>query len=84
MEILGDHVYNPAWGYQNGLQRNANQTKQFLPTVLLTQEHKFSNQSFLQTSLAASTGYRNGTGLDWYHAPDPRPDYYRYLPSYQT
>jgi hypothetical protein len=21
--------------------------------------------------------------LDWYNAPDPRPDYYRYLPSYQ-
>ena len=84
IDILGDHAYNPAWGYQNGQQRNANQTKQFLPTVLLTQEHRFSNQSFLQTSISASTGYRNGTGLDWYHAPDPRPDYYRYLPSYQT
>ncbi|OYU55614.1 MAG: hypothetical protein CFE25_11940 [Chitinophagaceae bacterium BSSC1] len=84
IDILGDHAYNPAWGYQNGQQRNANQTKQFLPTLLLTQEHKFSNQSFLQTSIAVSAGYRNGTGLDWYHAPDPRPDYYRYLPSYQT
>ncbi len=84
IDILGDHAYNPAWGYQNGLQRNANQSKQYLPTVLLTQEHRFSNQSFLQTSIAASTGYRNSTGLDWYHAPDPRPDYYRYLPSYQT
>ncbi len=84
IDMLEDHAYNPAWGYQNGLQRNANQTKQYLPTVLLTQEHRFSNQSFLQTSIAASTGYRNSTGLDWYHAPDPRPDYYRYLPSYQS
>jgi hypothetical protein len=84
IDILEDQSYNPAWGYQNGLQRNANQTKQFLPTLMLTDEHRFSNQSFLQTSLALSIGYRNGTGLDWYHAPDPRPDYYRYLPSYQT
>lgn len=84
IDILGDYSYNPSWGYQNGLQRNANQTKQFLPSVLLTHEHRFSNQSFLQTSCAISSGYRNGTGLDWYHAPDPRPDYYRYLPSYQT
>jgi hypothetical protein len=84
VNIIDDYQYNPAWGYQNGLQRNANQTQQFLPTILLTQEHKFSNQSFLQTSISASMGYRNGTGLDWYHAPDPRPDYYRYLPSYQT
>ena len=22
------------------------------------------------------------TALNWYNAPDPRPDYYRYLPSY--
>src|SRR5690606_19100438 len=27
---------------------------------------------------------RNGyTGLNWYDAADPRPDYYRYLPSFQ-
>ncbi len=84
LDILGDHTYNPSWGYQNGIQRNANQTQQFLPTFLLTQEHRFSNQSFMQTNISASIGYRNGTGLDWYHAPDPRPDYYRYLPSYQT
>ena len=84
IEILADPYYNPAWGYQNGILRNANQTKQYLPTLLLTQEHKFSNQSFLQSAISAAIGYRNSTGLDWYHAPDPRPDYYRYLPSYQT
>ena len=28
-------------------------------------------------------GDRSTTGLDWYNAPDPRPDYYKYLPSYQ-
>lgn len=84
IQLLGDYSYNPAWGFQNGVVRNANQTQQYLPTLLLSQEHLFSNQSFLQTSVAYSVGYRNTTGLDWYHAPDPRPDYYRYLPSYQT
>ncbi len=84
VEILEDQTYNPAWGYQNGQQRNANQNKQFLPVLMLTEEHKFSNQSFLQTSFSYSSGYKNGTGLDWYHAPDPRPDYYRYLPSFQS
>ncbi|MBL7726822.1 MAG: TonB-dependent receptor, partial [Dinghuibacter sp.] len=37
------------------------------------------------TLLSAATfshGPRSVTGLDWYNAPDPRPDYYRYLPSY--
>lgn len=29
-------------------------------------------------------GKRTDTGLDWYQAADPRPDYYRYLPAHQT
>jgi len=84
VKLLDDQTYNPAWGYQNGQQRNANQNKQFIPVLILTEEHKFSNQSFLQTNFSYSNGYKNGTGLDWYHAPDPRPDYYRYLPSFQS
>ncbi len=83
-KILGDALYNPAWGYQNHSVRNANISSQSLPVVILTHEYRFSNQNFLLTSIAASKGNRNTTGLDWYHAPDPRPDYYRYLPSYQT
>ena len=35
------------------------------------------------TAGSYSLGNRSITGLDWYNAPDPRPDYYRYLPSYQ-
>ena len=27
---------------------------------------------------------RSSMAMDWYKATDPRPDYYRYLPSYQT
>src|SRR6185436_7648193 len=31
-----------------------------------------------------SFGKRSITALDWYNAADPRPDYYRYLPSYTS
>ena len=34
------------------------------------------------SSVLFSSGEKYNTGLDWYNASDPRPDYYRYLPSF--
>lgn len=82
--ICNDLLYNPNWGYQQQQPRNANASAQFLPVLLLTHEWRISNQTYWQTSMAYTSGEKNATGLNWYHAPDPRPDYYRYLPSFQT
>lgn len=82
--ICNDPLYNPNWGYQNQQPRNANISSQFLPVLLLTHEWRISNQTYWQTAFSFSSGEKNSTGLDWFHAPDPRPDYYRYLPSFQT
>lgn len=84
IDILDDPLYNPNWGYQNQQIRNANISTQRIPVFMFTHEWKFSNQSFLQTALSFASGYKNHSGLNWFHAPDPRPDYYRYLPSFQT
>src|SRR5690606_34091344 len=43
-----------------------------------------NTQSKLTTAASYSFGERYRTALDWYNAPDPRPDYYRNLPSYAT
>ena len=82
--ISNDPLYNPNWGFQQQQTRNANISSQFMPVVLFTHEWRISNQSYWQTAFSFSSGEKNNTGLDWYHAPDPRPDYYRYLPSFQT
>jgi hypothetical protein len=82
--LIEDPLYNPNWGYQNQQIRNANISSQLLPVGMFTHEWKFTNQSYLQTAVAFSTGYKNSTGLNWFHAPDPRPDYYRYMPGFQT
>lgn len=82
--IFDDPLYNPNWGYQNQQVRNANISSQRIPVLMLTHEWKFSNQSFLQTAVSVAAGFKNNSGLDWFHAPDPRPDYYRYLPSFQS
>ncbi|MEO6668108.1 MAG: TonB-dependent receptor [Ferruginibacter sp.] len=82
-DIVGTNYYNPYWGYQNGQKRNANIGKTFQPFAILTHEWKISDRSGLVTAASFSSGKRSTSNLDWFNAADPRPDYYRYLPSYQ-
>lgn len=81
--LTGDNYYNPSWGYQNGKKRNANVGKTNQPYIILTHDLRFNNNTSLTTAVGYSFGDRSTTGIDWYNAADPRPDYYRYLPSYQ-
>lgn len=80
--LSGDKYYNPNWGYQNGEKRNARVAHSHLPTFLLTHEWKIKEGSRLFTSAQYQFGADGSTALNWYNAPDPRPDYYRNLPSY--
>jgi len=82
IELAGSHYYNPYWGYQDGKKRNANISKTDQPVLILTYNFRISNKTDLTTSASYSSGEKSYSSLDWYSAPDPRPDYYRYLPSY--
>ncbi|CAN5440703.1 TonB-dependent receptor [soil metagenome] len=83
-ELAGTNYYNPYWGYQNGKKRNASAGKTNQPVFILTHEFRINDNTVLITAAGYSFGKRSVSGIDWYNAPDPRPDYYRYLPSYQT
>lgn len=83
IDIAGNNFYNPYWGYQNGRKRNASIARSFQPIGILTHDWKISDKTTLVTAASVTYGNRSVTGLDWYNAADPRPDYYRYLPSYQ-
>ncbi len=83
-ELAGPELYSPNWGYQNEQQRNANMQKTVAPMLLLSHAHTSQDGISYNTSLFFSVGERINTGLDWYRAADPRPDYYRYLPSFQS
>lgn len=82
-DLTGSNYYNPNWGYQEGKIRNARVRNTHQPMFILTHEAKFNNKSSLITAASFQFGRNGQTGLDWFNAPDPRPDYYRYLPSYQ-
>ncbi len=83
-DLTGDNLYNPNWGYQNGDKRNARVVKSFEPTLLLSYEWKISPKTTFNAGIAGRISQYKKSGLNWYNAQDPRPDYYRKLPSYFT
>ncbi len=82
MDIAGSHYYNPYWGYQNGEKRNASVAQGHQPIAILSHDWTISEKSSLETAISYQTGKYKISGLDWYNAEDPRPDYYRRLPSF--
>ena len=82
-DLMGDNMYNSNWGYYNGKVRNARVKKTHEPIAIL--KYDFTPES-KKLKASATVLYRFGkngyTALDWYDALDPRPDYYRNLPSY--
>lgn len=80
-EVLGTNFYNANWGYQNGEKRNAKIGDIHQPVILLNYEYNPSESLKWNTSLGYQFGKNKNSTLDWYNAADPRPDYYKYLPS---
>lgn len=81
-DLVDDNLYNPNWGYQNGKKRNARVVKSFEPSLLLSYEWKISPNTTFNAGIAGRFSKYQKSGLNWYNAQDPRPDYYRKLPSY--
>lgn len=83
-DLVNSIYYNPYWGYQDGKVRNSRIVKSFDPTAILTHDFKISDSQRLRTGLAYHYSMYSNSALNFYNAPDPRPDYYRNLPSFMT
>lgn len=81
-ELAGSNYYNPLWGYQSGKVRNSTVSKTFRPMLLLSHEFRIKTNKQLKTSLYYNFGRSSISGITWYQSANPRPDYYRYMPSY--
>ncbi|MCL2074361.1 MAG: TonB-dependent receptor [Marinilabiliaceae bacterium] len=80
-DLLGTR-YNPNWGYQNGVKRNQRVVTAYDPMAVLSHKWIISPNSQLQTGFGVRYNQYGITALNWYNSADPRPDYYKYLPSY--
>lgn len=83
-DLAGSNFYNPNIGHQNGKWRNARVKDNFEPLVQLSHYFEPSSTFKLTTTFSFRGGWNKYSALNWYNAPDPRPDYYRNLPSYFT
>jgi hypothetical protein len=81
-DIMGTNYYNPNWGYQNGEVRNARVRTMNQPVLIFNHYWKYNKQTNITTTLSYMFGETGTTALNWYNSADPRPDYYRYLPSW--
>lgn len=87
-DLVGTHYYNPNWGYQTSgvtgeqQMRNARVSTYHQPIFQLMHYWKPTSKTTVNTSAYYWFGRGGQTSLDWNEANDPRPDYYRNLPSY--
>jgi hypothetical protein len=92
-DLTGSNYYNPNWGYQNnkivngelvlGEVRNSKVKNFHEPMMILSHYWNIDKKTKITTSLAYTFGYNGATAINWYNSADPRPDYYRKLPSYE-
>ena len=80
--LIGNNLYNPAWGYQNGKVRNSRIRREFLPTLFIGYEGKLNKHTKFNLGATTTIGIEKYSTLDWFNAQTPTPDNYRYLPSY--
>lgn len=84
-DLAGSNYYNPNWGYQNGKKRNARVVRSYEPSAVLTWDFNIDDKTKLVTTLGVKYSNYGTSALGWYNnASDPRPDYWRKLPSYFT
>ncbi len=84
IQLSGNKSYNPGWGWDNGQLLFPNTRQSNLPIGQIMYTRKMSTRHHLQISWAMALGKQSEDGLDWTSAKDPRPDYYKYLPSYYS
>jgi hypothetical protein len=81
-DLTGSNNYNPYWGYQNGKVRNSRIVKSYDPTVIAAYERKIDEQQWFKLAAGYHYSWYSNSALNFFNAPDPRPDYYRNLPSF--
>lgn len=85
-DLVGSNYYNPNWGYQDGKnardRRNARVRDNHEPVAMLNYYFTPNDKTQFNAAVAFRFGYNGYSALEWYDGNDPRPDYYRNLPSY--
>ncbi|MEE0864435.1 MAG: carboxypeptidase-like regulatory domain-containing protein [Alistipes sp.] len=81
-DLWGDNYYNPNVGMQDGKLRNSRVRDMHEPIVMLNYSWQLGDRTSLTAAMSLRFGRNGYSALTWYKGEDPRPDYYRQMPSY--
>ncbi|MGL4519854.1 MAG: carboxypeptidase regulatory-like domain-containing protein [Phocaeicola sp.] len=81
-DLVGNNYYNPNWGWQDGKRRNTRVRNNHEPIAMLNYTFDIDDRTQLNVASSLRFGQNGYSALTWYAGPDPRPDYYRNLPSF--
>ena len=82
-DLLDNNYYNSNWGYQNGKKRSSRIVTTIEPTAILSHNWTVNNTTKLITGLGFNYKKYGTTRLEYNNGANPRPDYYKNLPSNQ-
>ncbi len=80
-DLADNNLYNPNWGYWNGKKRASRIVESFDPTAMLNWIYDNHKGTSVNTGAMFRSVYYSSSALNWFNTSDPRPDYYRNLPS---
>lgn len=80
--LTRNNLYNPSWGYQAGEKRNSRIRRDNAPFLMFSYSSSVGVATRMMLSAGCSVDGRSYSSLGWYDASTPRPDNYRYMPSY--
>lgn len=80
--LTRNNLYNPSWGYQAGEKRNSRIRLDNAPLLMFSYSSAIGVATRMMLSAGCSVDGRSYSSLGWYDASTPRPDNYRYMPSY--
>ncbi len=80
--LTRNNLYNPSWGYQAGEKRNSRVRRDNSPYLMLSYSADLGATTRMTLSAGGGFDSRSYSSLGWYDASSPRPDNYRYMPSY--
>ncbi|MBO7264018.1 MAG: hypothetical protein J6U93_05830 [Alistipes sp.] len=80
--LLGNRLYNPLWGIDNGKVRNSRVANVVRPEVLVSWDYRVTVSTTMHLTADLYYAFEGVSSLGWFDAPTPLPDNYHYLPSY--
>ena len=78
--LLGNRLYNPLWGVDNGEMRNSRVATMKRPEVVVVWDYRLTAATTMHLTADLYYAVEGVTSLAWFDTPTPLP--YHYLPSY--